>query len=503
MVALDRLPTPAEMIAHLDRHVAGQERAKKLLATAVYQHYLGLALRDLADGAGPDMGRHHALLLGPTGCGKTLLVQTLAKLLGVPVAFIAATSLVETGYVGEHADSALAALWQLAGQDIARAERGIVFLDEFDKLRRVVGHGRDVSGEGVQNALLALLDGSPARFRARDQVLTLDASRVLFVCTGAFADLPDAIRRRLVKRNALGFAATSAPAKTYDDSEALARVTTQDLVDYGLIPELVGRFTTIAPLHALSLDDLTHILGGVAHSALARAERQFAVHGVKLDVPDDTRRAIAERAAANGTGARGLASLLRGTLEDVTWRLPDLADEDVRGVRVPREAVTSGAPVQFVRRAPREPRRSEPTRAEDLRAHALTPPTPARLRESRLLAEISKLDNGATADRIRTLQSATGYSRLSEEEIAFWDRYTAEMPTGQILLLLEGIHEQHADLSTLLEALRTTGVLPSSALVHYACFLREKRRYEKLRARRRRTERRGNKDRPDDPTLDF
>ncbi len=323
MVALDRLPTPSEMIAHLDRHVAGQERAKRLLTTAVYHHYLGLALRESPETQGRDLGRQHVLLLGPTGCGKTHLVRTLAAHLGVPVAMVAATSLVESGYVGDHVDSVLATLFQAAGNDMARAERGIIFLDEFDKLRRVSGHGRDVSGEGVQNALLALLDGGPARFRVREQPMTLDTSRVLFVCTGAFADLPDTIRRRLTRRAALGFGSGGdiAPPKL-SDGDALAQVIPQDLVEFGLVPEIVGRFAAIAPLHPLSVSDLTHILGDVEHSPLSRAERQFALHGVVLDVPGESREALAKRAMAAGTGARGLTSLLRGALESVSWQLP-------------------------------------------------------------------------------------------------------------------------------------------------------------------------------------
>ena len=193
MVALDRLPTPGGMVRHLDAHVAGQEHAKRELASAVYRHYLGLASRDTA---GADFGPQHALLLGPTGCGKTLLVRTLAAYLGVPVAFCAATSLVETGYVGDQVESVLYALARAAG-DAQKAERGIVYLDEFDKMRRATDIGRDVSGEGVQNALLSLFDGTRTRFRFRETEFVMDTSRVLFVCSGAFAGLTDVVRRRV------------------------------------------------------------------------------------------------------------------------------------------------------------------------------------------------------------------------------------------------------------------------------------------------------------------
>ncbi|MBI5170355.1 MAG: AAA family ATPase [Candidatus Eisenbacteria bacterium] len=509
MVALDRLPTPSEMIAHLDRHVAGQERAKRLLTTAVYHHYLGLALRDRPEAHGRDLGRQHVLLLGPTGCGKTHLVRTLAAHLGVPVATIAATSLVESGYVGDHVDSALAALYQAAGHDMARAERGIVFLDEFDKLRRVVGHGRDVSGEGVQNALLALLDGAPARFRVREQPLVMDTSRVLFVCTGAFADLPEMIRRRVGRRGALGFGSGGdlAPPRL-TDGEALAQVIPQDLVDFGLVPEIVGRFAAIAPLHPLSVDDLTHILGEVEHSPLSRAERQFALHGVALDVPGESREALARRAMAAGPGARGLASLLRGALEDVSWRLPELASGGVTAVRVPPAAADGAASPELVRGEPSvlAPEAS----AEALSIGALQPPTPSALRASKLLLEISRYDDGALLRRVQELYAELGHERLTAAAVDAWCGITQREAPTRLLWLLEQIKDARLDLAQFVEAWNAAGTPHFGAVIHYACFLREQRRHE----REQRSTRRGRAPRrhageaeapqaPQAPTLDL
>lgn len=483
MVALDRLPTPAEMIAHLDRHVAGQERAKRLLAAAVYRHYLGLAYRDLPDSKGRDLGRQHVLLLGPTGCGKTFLVRTLAAHLGVPVAMVAATSLVETGYVGDHVDSVLAALHQLAGGDVARAERGIVFLDEFDKLRRVVGHGRDVSGEGVQNALLALLDGGPVRFKVREQVLTLDTSRILFVCTGAFADLPEAVRRRLAKRAPLGFGGGEGAAPRMTDADALAAVTTQDLIEYGFIPELMGRFATIAPLHPLAKSDLAHILGGVEDSALSREVRQFALHGVRLDVADDAREALAERAMGAGTGARGLASLLRGALDEVSWRLPDLAAEGVSLVSMNRGSALGEEPLTMVHGQPVAP--DGAPAAEDLRVGALQAPAPSEVRASRLMEEITRLDHGALAARVRQLHADNGRDRLAGEGLAAWQELESREAPTTLVWVLEEMKGARVDLPLFAEALQQADTTRLSAVLHFASYLRERRKHERGRDQKR------------------
>ena len=215
MVAV-RLLTPVELVQRLDAHVIGQSHAKRRIAMAVYRHFLGHRLRALPQGSNQDLGPQHQLLLGPTGVGKSLLVKTIARLLGVPTAFTAATSLVETGYVGAPVESMFAALLERAGGDVTLAEHGIVFLDEFDKLRRAPDVSRDVSGEGVQNGLLTLMDGRPVRLRHRDREVSLDSANVLFLCTGAFAGLGTIVRRRLARDGAsLGFTGTARATRSW------------------------------------------------------------------------------------------------------------------------------------------------------------------------------------------------------------------------------------------------------------------------------------------------
>jgi len=345
MVAIAPLPTPPELVAHLDTRIVGQSLAKKRVATAVYRHYFGQGLRDTP--GGEDLGPQHVLLLGPTGVGKTLIAKVTARVLGVPTAFVAATSLVETGYVGAPVESMFAALLERAGGDAALAERGIVFLDEFDKLRRAPDVGRDVSGEGVQNGLLTLLDGRPVRLRYRDREVTLDSSRVLFLCTGAFAGLPAIVRRRLAHdREPLGFTGGARAKRRSSDAELLARATPEDLVEFGIIPELVGRFAGIVPLHELSHADLLRVLGEVKGSPLRAQERLFAAHGVRLVVRRGARSALVDRALAHGLGARALQRVVTEAFADLEFHLPRLAARGVGAVRMTRAAILGrSAPV--------------------------------------------------------------------------------------------------------------------------------------------------------------
>jgi ATP-dependent Clp protease ATP-binding subunit ClpX len=336
MVAIARLYTAAEIAQYLDLHVVGQSHAKKRLGLAVYRHYLGCRHKDSPYSGGFDFGRQHLLLLGPTGVGKSLLVHTLGKLLGVPVAFTAATSLVETGYVGAPVESMFATLLAQAGGDVALAERGIVFLDEFDKLKRATDVGRDVSGEGVQNGLLTLLDGRPVRVRYRDQELMLDSSRILFLCTGAFAGLTARVRSRLgaTAADGLGFAASAARDERLSEAELLDHVSPEDLVAYGIIPELVGRFSGLVSLHPLTRQDLDQVLADRTGSPLVMQESFFALHGVQLEVTPEARAAFVERAHAQGFGARSLFRIVAETLAPLEFRLPQLVEDGIGAVRI-------------------------------------------------------------------------------------------------------------------------------------------------------------------------
>lgn len=500
MVALDRLPTPSELVAHLDRHVVGQAEAKRALASAVYRHYLGLAHRDLPGSGDRDFGRQHVLLFGPTGCGKTLLVRVLARHLGVPVAFTAATTLVETGYSGEHVDSVFAALLAAAGGDPARAERGIVFLDEFDKLRRVAGHGRDVSGEGVQNALLAALDGAPVRLKVRDTVVTLDASRVLFVCAGAFAALAPQVRARLASGGAIGFASVPRD-EPLTDADALARVTAHDLVEFGLVPELVGRFPWVASLRPLGRPDLVRILDQPDDGPLAREARQFELHGVRLEVLAEAREALAARALAMGTGARGLPRLLHETLAPVAWRLPELADEGVSEVRVYRATVEHGAAPEL-----RHGGDGPPPLADELRHAALAPLSPEEARARRLREELARLNGEESARRQAALEAELGYGQLGMADQAAWHEYRTAEGVTQALWVLTRLRGGGWSLAAFATALRAARHAPPEALLHYAAYAHvvskaeEARRRREARLARRRPRPRGGES--DAPRLD-
>lgn len=342
MVAIARLHTPPEIVQHLDRFVIAQDAAKRRLAMAVYNHYMGLRHRELKGAHGHDFGRQHLLLLGPTGVGKTLMVKTLGAFLGVPVAFTAATSLVETGYVGAPVESIFIALLERAGGDPRVAEQGIVYLDEFDKLKRARDIGRDVSGEGVQNGLLTLLDGRTVRMRYKDKEVTLDTSRILFLFTGAFAGLEDVVRARLAKRAraTLGFNGTGALRETLRDDELLVQVVPDDLVAFGFIPELVGRFGDIVKLRALTDTDLARVLCDLPHSPLAMKRAFFELHGVHVQIDDDARVALVERAQAQGLGARTLHRVVRDAFATVEYELASLPGRGFGAVRLTRGAVT-------------------------------------------------------------------------------------------------------------------------------------------------------------------
>ena len=369
MVTFKTLPTPSAMIEHLNLSVHGQERAKRDLCTAVYRHYLSLAFRERAPEAAQPFGRQHMLLLGPTGAGKTFMVKTLVEYLGVPLSLVSATSLVEVGYSGEHLDSVFRRLLIQTRGDVQAAQRGIVFLDEIDKIRRQETSGRDVSGEGVQTSLLASLDGCPIDVQLGDRVFSVDTSRLLFVCTGAFVGLADVIRRRLGAGRTLGFHAAGEDARELTDDQAIARGELQDLQDYGFIPEFLGRFAVYSTVASLSRDDMINLLKNTKDSALRRQQRWFGAHGIELVAPDETLGVIASKAIANGTNARGLERALKKLLAPLEWQLPELAERGVRKVILKSDGASGRVQPHLEYAARREPTR-EPSIASSLRQYA-------------------------------------------------------------------------------------------------------------------------------------
>ncbi len=372
MVAIARpLLSAPEIVQQLDIHVISQDRAKRQLAVALYAHYLGLRFRRRRESSGLTLGRQHRILLGPSGVGKTHLVNCAASLLGVPVAFVSAPSLVETGYVGTPVEAPFQALLEAAGGDPELAEQGIVFLDEFDKLKRARDVARDVSGEGVQKGLLTMIDGRKIVVRTKDREVTLDTSRVLFIATGAFEGLTAIVRDRLARHErvgcGLGFAGTHVERRVASETELLAQVMPDDLIRFGFLRELIGRFTGIITLDPLSRSDLQRILEEAPHSPLVLKRRMFELHDVLLQLDDDGRDALVERAEACGLGARMLQTVVNETFTDLEFHLTTLAPRGIGAARYTRAVIEGHAKPELI---PVEqlPERAKPVvTAEELR----------------------------------------------------------------------------------------------------------------------------------------
>ncbi|HDD44084.1 MAG TPA: ATP-dependent Clp protease ATP-binding subunit ClpX [Candidatus Desulfofervidus auxilii] len=325
------LPKPTEIKAFLDQYVIGQEQAKKILSVAVYNHYKRIHTRREIDGV--ELQKSNILLIGPTGCGKTLLAQTLAKMLNVPFTIADATTLTEAGYVGEDVENIILYLVQAADYDIERASQGIVYIDEIDKISRKTDSPsitRDVSGEGVQQALLKIVEGTIAnippkggRKHPQQEFLKVDTTNILFICGGAFVGLEDIICNRIGSKG-LGFGADIRSKKEGNIGEILRHVQPEDLIKYGMIPEFVGRFPVVAALDNLTEDDLIKILVEPKNAIVKQYQKLFKMEGVDLKFTEGALRSIAREAIRRNTGARGLKSILEDVLLDIMFILPDL-----------------------------------------------------------------------------------------------------------------------------------------------------------------------------------
>jgi ATP-dependent Clp protease ATP-binding subunit ClpX len=334
-VSFAELPTPHEIFDFLAQYVIGQDHAKKILAVAVYNHYKRVRAGQRMTDEDVELQKSNILMVGPTGTGKTLLAQTLARLLNVPFAIADATALTEAGYVGEDVENILLKLIQAADFDIKRAETGIIYIDEIDKVARKAENPsitRDVSGEGVQQALLKILEGTQAsvppqggRKHPHQEFLQIDTTDMLFLCGGAFAGLEEVIQKRIGK-NSVGFGAEVHAVDGRRPTELLSEVLPEDLLGYGLIPEFIGRLPVIATVDDLDIDDLVHVLTQPKNALVKQYEKFFEMDGVELLVTDKALGAIAEQAMNRGTGARGLRAIMEEVLLDTMYELPARSD---------------------------------------------------------------------------------------------------------------------------------------------------------------------------------